>query len=253
MATSSRTVIVIGAARLTGGQCARAFVQAGWNCFLGDDDQAALDELSTELSDRFGSYKIDPATLLGLRNSLAGAISRFGRVDAVVHVPPLPEDAPGLMDLTNRQFDDVVATPARSITAGLKLFAEQMVRQRTDDDESRVDSLIQVFSIAALASNSNDFCISASQRMALASAEAATHELAELGVRTNAIMAIGPRSEQKETWLPSRTPLKRATKAEEIASAAYFLASPAAANMTGQRIILDGGRSQLNGLTTLEE
>jgi len=43
-------------------------------------------------------------------------------------------------------------------------------------------------------------------------------------------------------------PLGRATLADEVAEAVRYVASPQAAFMTGQSIVLDGGRSTLAGL-----
>jgi NAD(P)-dependent dehydrogenase (short-subunit alcohol dehydrogenase family) len=43
-------------------------------------------------------------------------------------------------------------------------------------------------------------------------------------------------------------PLGRAALADEIAEAARYIASPQAAYLTGQSLILDGGRSTLSGL-----
>jgi NAD(P)-dependent dehydrogenase (short-subunit alcohol dehydrogenase family) len=66
-------------------------------------------------------------------------------------------------------------------------------------------------------------------------------------IRVNAVSAIRPRAEKNELWLKARTPLKRAALADEIAEAVGFLASPGAAIITGETLIMDGGRLQLGG------
>jgi NAD(P)-dependent dehydrogenase (short-subunit alcohol dehydrogenase family) len=73
-------------------------------------------------------------------------------------------------------------------------------------------------------------------------------ELAEHAIRVNAVVAIRPREERSETWTARRVPLGRAALADEIAEAARYIASPQAAYLTGQSLILDGGRSTLSGL-----
>ena len=60
-----------------------------------------------------------------------------------------------------------------------------------------------------------------------------------------------PRAEVEESWLKKRTPSGRQSHAEEVADAAYFLAGDGGANMIGQSIIMDGGRSYLNGVMPL--
>ena len=176
----------------------------------------------------------------------------FSRVDAVVHVPDLP--APSrLMDSAPQDFEDSLVAPARSVTTAIRLFARQMVDQREsapDVQENRVDCFVQVLSLAAQMSDPENYSQSLSQSMTLAAARAAVLELAGMDIRTNSIVAVGPRAEASQPWLMSRTPLQRATRAEEIAEAAMFLASRGASNVTGQVITMDGGRSVLNGIVT---
>ncbi|MEL6209118.1 MAG: SDR family oxidoreductase, partial [Pseudomonadota bacterium] len=66
-------------------------------------------------------------------------------------------------------------------------------------------------------------------------------------IRVNAISAIRPRAEAEEGWDKSRVPLGRAALADEIADAALYLSSRAAAIVTGATLVLDGGRSVLAG------
>ena len=48
-------------------------------------------------------------------------------------------------------------------------------------------------------------------------------------------------SPEKRDWVMSKIPMGRLVKTEEIAAAAIFLASPAAAMITGTHLIVDGG------------
>jgi NAD(P)-dependent dehydrogenase (short-subunit alcohol dehydrogenase family) len=65
-------------------------------------------------------------------------------------------------------------------------------------------------------------------------------------VRVNAVTPGGVSSGQNSTFTErysARVPLGRMAQADEIAGAVVFLASPAAAYITGQNIIVDGGLS----------
>jgi len=71
---------------------------------------------------------------------------------------------------------------------------------------------------------------------------------AEAGVRANALSPGGVYSEQSEEFvkhLTSLIPLGRMAKSDEYRSAVQFLCSDASSYMTGQNIVMDGGRSVL--------
>ncbi|MBB34628.1 MAG: short-chain dehydrogenase [Hirschia sp.] len=254
MGDSSSNLVVLGAAAGVGGQCARAFTRAGWTCFIADSDVRALEDLQDELKEKIGHYAGDLDTTLGLRNVMAGAMATFNRIDAVVHIPNIPEGG-GLLDSEAAYFEESVVAPARSVTAAMRMFAAQMIEQRKQEEQDeleatpRANCFVQILSMAAVAADRRRYIQSASQSLALAAAQSATLELSDVRIRTNAIIAIRPRAEREEEgWLAERTPLGRACHAEEIAQTALFLSSPAAANMTGQTVTLDGGRSRLNGV-----
>ena len=76
------------------------------------------------------------------------------------------------------------------------------------------------------------------------------YEWAEHGIRVNAIAPGRVNTPSREASLAEpgfrekalgRVPLKRFAESEEVAAAACYLASPGAAYMTGQTLVLDGG------------
>ncbi len=252
MSADTRTVVVIGGARSIGGRCARVFTREGWNCVLADTRQKHLNEVSDEIgSDKLTAHHGVLDTELGLRNVLAGALEAYGRIDAVIHVPDLPNQGT-LLDGKSGDFEECVIAPARAVTSAIRLFARQMLDQdRLSTETARAvhgHSFVTIFGMAAVAGDPQMYSQTASQSMALAAARATTLELAEHGLRINAIVAVRPRAETDEPWLKQRTPLGRHSHAEEIAETSFFLSGPGAANMTGQTVMIDGGRTMLNGL-----
>jgi 3-oxoacyl-[acyl-carrier protein] reductase len=73
-------------------------------------------------------------------------------------------------------------------------------------------------------------------------------ELGPRNIRVNSVapgyfeseMVKGMTDEQKQR-IVRRTPLGRLARAEDVANAVYFLASPQASFITGQVLIVDGG------------
>ncbi|MFC7292510.1 SDR family oxidoreductase [Hirschia litorea] len=258
MATSSHpTLVIIGGAKRIGNVCARVFSQQGWSVFLADTDAKALKAIKETLGDKVDT--LSPSTIttnIGLNNILSGAMSAFGHVDAVCHIPELPP-AKNFGDIKVGEFEEKIIAPARSITAALRIFSDQMIKQMEDMDPAAAKtanpSFVQVFGLGALYGDPGAYSQHVSQAMALAAAKAATIDLAAQRIRTNAIIAVRPRAENEEPWLKERTPLGRHSFAEEISQAVAFLTSDGAANMTGQSIILDGGRSTLNGVCNLKD
>ncbi|MCW5772043.1 MAG: SDR family oxidoreductase [Rhodospirillaceae bacterium] len=69
---------------------------------------------------------------------------------------------------------------------------------------------------------------------------------AKSGIRANTVVIGGVEDKQNEAFkqaYSNRVPLCRMAKREEIVGAALFLASDAAAYVTGQCIFVDGGLS----------
>ncbi len=246
-----RTLVVIGGAKRIGEQCARLAVADGWNCFVADADARALADLKHSLGENCSVYCGDITSKLGIRNALSGVREAFGRADAVIHIPPIPEKKLFLENDGEVLEDEIIAS-ARSVTSVIRLFAKMFLKQRDQKNISEhadaSESFVQVFSMAALKGDTDNYSATASQSMALAASRATTLELASYKIRNNAIIAVRPRAEVEESWLKSRTPLSRHSHAEEIAAAAMFLVSSAASSMTGQNIVMDGGRTALNGI-----
>ena len=255
MANPPHTLVILGGAKSVGGQCARKFTAAGWNCFIADDNAKTLDKLSDELNGRLASHHGNPSSKLGRRNILAGVIDAFDRVDAVIHIPELPEPSDLLCEDAEHCFEDDLLAAAREVTAVIRLFGRQMISQAPDEERPdttpRNHSFTQVFAMSAITGDIGRYSQSASQSMALAAAKAAALDLSVHKIRSNAIVAVRPRAEVEESWLKKRTPTGRQSHAEEIADAAYFLAGDGGANMTAQSIIMDGGRTFLNGIAPL--
>lgn len=248
---TSPTTLILGLGRDVGTACARRFQEQGHNVIIASPDEDALSRATDELMDSVAAHCGDLHTLRGMRNALNAAFEAYQRIDNLIIIPAVPEPA-SLAEINIETFDETTIRDARAATLALRLFSEELKEQASlliDGPERprQKGTITFVLSISARLASPGRFTESISQAAIEAVVQAGAIELAEQRIRVNAISAIRPRAEENEPWLKTRTPLGRAALADEIAEAVYFLASPGAAIITGETLVMDGGRLQLGG------
>ena len=246
------SVVILGLGRGVGIACARRFAEAKWSVVIVDGEQKTLDRAKDDLGDLAHYLHEDQRTRLGLKNALAGTLEQSDGVDLVLHVPPLSDMCP-LDDLDIETFSkDLAATATTSLLAA-QIFGREMVseieaHELNTERPPYPKSFLQILSRAAISSDPGGISQSITQGAVLAVMKSLALEFTGTAIRSNAIVATRPRSEETEPWLRNRTPLGRSAKAREIADAAYFLGSSESSYITGHALVLDGGRSVLNGV-----
>lgn len=116
--------------------------------------------------------------------------------------------------------------------------------------ESENSSIVNVASVAGLVGMTNHIAYSASKHAVVGMTKTVALEYAKNGLRVNAVCPGFTETSMLEdsnlegevlAGLKYATPMRRFGKAEEIASAIYYLASNNASFITGQCLTLDGG------------
>lgn len=245
--------LILGLGREIGGAIARTFAEDGHRVLVADASADRLESATDALeAEDVASYHGELHSRLGLRNAIAAAIEAFGRIDNAVIVPEIEEND-HILDFTQEKFEKAIARAVSGSALALRVIADRLLEQE-DLPQAGVERTPQkgtitfVLGYAALASMPNWFTEGVAQSAILGVMRSGALGLAEHAIRVNAVIAIRPREERAETWTTKRVPLGRATLADEVAEAVRYAASPQAAFMTGQSIILDGGRSTLAGL-----
>ncbi len=246
--------LILGLGRDVGTACARYFQTLGHKVALAAPDEASLKRATDEVMGNIIAHYGDLHNLVGVSNALTAAYEAHDRIDNLVIIPALPPPV-SLRDIELDQFDDATVHGARAAALSLRLFAETTKDQppliSDGPDRMRQSGTVTfVLSLSARLARPGRFTESVSQGAIEAVVRTGAVELAPDLIRVNAVSAIRPRAEDTEPWVKSRTPLGRAALADEIAEAVGYLASPGAAIITGETLILDGGRLQLAG--TLE-
>lgn len=244
--------LVLGLGRETGEAIARRFEDEGHRVLVADPSQERINSARESLDEAIQFYHGDLSTKLGLRNAVTAAVEAFGRIDNAVIVPPY-EEPDSLLDFTQEKFEKSLGRTARGAALALRVIAEHLLEQE-DLPEAGVERRRQkgavtfVLRYAAVSSMPGRFTDTVSQAAIQGVMRAGALELAEHAIRVNAIVSLRPSEERATPWSLGRVPLGRAVLADEIAAAAYFMASAEAAFLTGQSLVLDGGRSTLSGV-----
>jgi NAD(P)-dependent dehydrogenase (short-subunit alcohol dehydrogenase family) len=253
---AGRVCIVTGAAQGIGAACARRFARDGARVVVSDLDDERGRALAAELD---GLYvHCDVGNKAEVDTLVAQTQLQLGRIDVLVNNAGIFK-ASDFLDITEADFDAVLRVNLKgSFLAGqaaARAMAKNPPRTDANGHASRgaivnMSSVNAVLTIPSIASyNVSKGGINQLTRvMALA--------LADRGIRVNAV-APGTiatelaakavlTSEDAKARIMSRTPMKRLGEPSEVADAVAWLASDAASYVTGEIVVVDGGRMTLN-------
>ncbi len=249
-----RAFIVTGAAQGIGEACVRRLLQDGAAVALWDVDQAKLDALTGQLGQvskaaRVVACRVDVSNKAQVDAALVTTLAALGRIDGLVNNAGIFRAAP-FLDVTEADWDAVIAVNLK----GSFLVGQAVARELTTRGQggaivnmSSVNARLTIPTIASY--NASKGAIDQLTRvMALA--------LAPHGIRVNGV-APGTiatelaknavlTSEEAKTRILSRTPMKRLGEPGEIADVVAWLLSDAASYVTGDTVLVDGGRMTLN-------
>ncbi|MFF2053637.1 SDR family NAD(P)-dependent oxidoreductase [Leifsonia sp. NPDC058194] len=149
-----------------------------------------------------------------------------------------------LADLDADEFDAVVAVTFRSVAVAMR--AEIRALRSVDGPRT----IVNVASSAGTAAAPGMSAYVAAKHAVVGLTRTAAIDEARTGIRVNAV-APGPiesgpilaQSAETRDRVGSMTPLGRMGRAEEVAAAVGWLASPAASYVTGVVLAIDGGKS----------
>ena len=250
---AGKVAIVTGSSRGIGRASAIELAEHGAKVVISSRKQEACDAVAADINDRFGDGRAiavaanisDKAALQTLVDKTRDA---FGQIDILVcNAASNPYYGPQA-GISDDQFRKILDNNIVSNHWLIAMVASEMRERGAKGEEG--GSIVIISSIGGLRGSEviGAYCISKAADMQLARNLAV--EFGPDNVRVNCIAPGLIRTDfaralwEDETRLAERdaaTPLRRIGEPEEIAGAVVFLASRAAAFMTGQTIVIDGG------------
>lgn len=252
MRLGGKTVLITGAASGIGWAMAQAMAREGANVALNDIDVQKVESRVAELGGSTFGVAADAADLKDIDRMVATAVAHFGQLDVMINNAGVTRRC-AFMDIDEALWDQVHRVNAKGVFFCLQRAAREMIPRRQG-------VIINIASIAGRGyPGTSNAAYAASKGAVIALTMQAARALARHNITVNSICPGVTRTElaqgimelqsQKEgrdmaeieARAVSGIPIGRMNEPEDIAEMAVFLASPAARNITGQSINVDGG------------
>lgn len=241
MLMQGKVAIITGAARGQGAAEARLFKQAGARVVLTDLAEEVGSALAKELGDDTIFVKHDVSSEAQWRNVTEAALTKFGRIDALVNNAGITG------------YKSVLETDTAELQHyfGIHVFGPHYGIQAVVPAmrEAGGGAIVNIISTAALRANPNFYAYGVSKWGLRGLTRYAAKDLVGFNIRVNAILPggvdtpmLGNGSENPIVDAARNSvPMKRFAQAEEIGRVALFLCSDHASYMTGTDVVVDGG------------
>ena len=241
---SGRVALVTGGARGIGRATAVALAGAGADVAINyQRSREAAEALANELCSlgvRTAPVQGDVAEPDQVRAMVDQAEEALGPINILVNNAGITRD--GLvLRMSEEDFDAVIATSLRGAFLCSKAVARGMMK-------ARAGSIINVSSVIGRRGNAGQANYAAAKAGLIGLTKSLARELGPRGVRVNAVAPgyvitdmTAELSDNMKEQILNNTPLGRLATPEDVAGVIAFLASPAAAYITGAVIPIDGG------------
>jgi NAD(P)-dependent dehydrogenase (short-subunit alcohol dehydrogenase family) len=241
-----RTALVTGASTGIGRATALALGRAGYDLAVTDLETKWLNELTAD--PQLAGRKIVAIALeLRSQESISAAMHQatqaLGRLDLLVNNAgrPLQKAA---TDVTSEEWNEIIDTNLKGAFFLSTAFARHCIERK------RGGAVISMASTHGMTGIAGRSVYGISKGGIIQMTRMLAIEWAPLGIRVNAVAPATVLTPSREKLLSdpdararmlARIPLGRFATAEEVAEAVRYLGSDAAASITGQILVLDGG------------
>jgi NAD(P)-dependent dehydrogenase (short-subunit alcohol dehydrogenase family) len=241
--SDSPVCLVTGGASGIGAACVDAFAAAGYRVASGDiRAQSGKPESALVL-------ELDVSSEASFAAAFRRVLARWGRIDALVNNAAIAGVMGPIAEIPLEEYEHACGVIQRSVFLGMREAARAM-------QPRRAGAIVNIASVAGLAGGHGPHVYSACKAAVIGMTQSVALELAESGIRVNAIcpgaietpIHTGVTDERWAERMARILPgfrdyqaIDRMGLPAEIAAAVLWLASDAASYVTGQAIAVDGG------------
>lgn len=252
MSDPSRSAIVTGGSKGIGKGLARGFAEAGYAVLVVSRNGAEADAVAREIGNGASGFAADVASLEGAKAMAAAAVERYGAIDVLcANAGIFP--AAKLSEMSETDFDLVMNTNLKGTFFSVQACLPAM-------RAAGRGRIVLTSSITGPITGYPGWShYGASKAGQLGFMRTAAIELAPFGITMNAVMPGNIMTEGLDGLgqdyldkMAASIPMKRLGSVADIAGAALYFASDAAAYVTGQTIVVDGGQVLPESLGALE-
>jgi 3-oxoacyl-[acyl-carrier protein] reductase len=238
-----RIALVTGASQGIGRACARELARAGATVALAARNETKLAETASEIAGAGGTaevFALDVASEDSIKSGAKAVLEKFGKVEILVNNAGITRD--GLvLRMKRADWDDVLTTNLTGAFLLTQAVLSPMLRNRWG-------RVVNITSVVGRTGQAGQVNYAASKAGLIGMTRALAREVGSRGITVNAVapgyietpMTAILDEKQRQAML-AQIPLGRAGTDAEIAQCVVFLASDAAAYITGHVLDVNGG------------
>lgn len=245
MPSEKKTALVTGGGSGLGYAIAKAFTGAGITTIIAGRDLEKLNAAAAALGDGCYARQCDVSDFDSIPGFVNGILEEFGQIDILVNNAGINQKK-AFTEVSTDEFIQILNT---NVT-GVFVLSREVVKDMLNRKKG---CIIHISSMAAQYGLPKVIAYSASKTAIDGMTRAMAVELSPQGIRVNAIApgfiysamtakALDSDPDRKARVM-ARTPMGHMGQAEDIGAAALYLASDAAAYVTGVVLPVDGGNS----------
>ena len=234
-----KVALVTGGSRGIGAAISRELGRAGARVAVNyRSGREAAEAIASEVGGiAVGANVGDPGEAQALLEQVE---AELGDVDALVNNAGVTRDTL-IARMSDEDWDEVIDTNLRGAFNTCRAVSRKMLRRRSG-------AIVNLTSVVGLHGNPGQANYAASKAGIIGLTKALARELGTRGVRVNAVAPgyidtelTNVLSEEIRGAILGNTPLGRLGEPEDVAAAVRFLLSDAAAFVTGEVLLVDGG------------
>lgn len=247
---SGNVAIVTGGAHGIGVQYCRGFADAGCHVVVADIDGDGAVDIAKEIESSGGSaigQEVDVADGDSVQSMVDRVKSEFGRIDTLVNnaavFTTVKMSRSRHDEIEESEWDRMMAVNVKGVWQCSRAVVPVMAQREKG-------SIINISSAVALFGPPLRIHYVASKGAVFAFTKTLAREVGSLGIRVNSLLPGSTLSEENPTpeiiafreRAAGERAIPRVQTPEDLVGPALFLASDLSAFMTGQAVIVDGGR-----------